>query len=101
MSQFYETIIMTMRVKVKYNIILSVFIFLFIQTAIAQTITVLEKGSNEPIPGVALYNHKKSKAIVTDINGKVSLAIFNENETIYFQNFLYEKLRLKKVKIAL
>ena len=89
-----------MRLKVKYNIILSVFIFLFVQIAFAQTITVLEEGSNVPIPGVALYNHKKSKAIVTDINGKVSLAIFNENETIYFQNFLYEKLQLKKAEIA-
>ncbi len=91
---------MTISIKVKHSIIFSIFLFLFIQTAYTQNITVLEEGSNEPIPGVTLYNFKKNKSLVTDINGKAALAIFNENETIYFQNFLFVKLNLKKSEIA-
>ena len=89
-----------MRLKVKYNCSLSIFIFLFIQTAFAQTITVLEEGSLVPIPGVAIYNLKKTKSLVTDFSGKVSLSDFKANETIYFQSFLYQKLQLKKSSIA-
>lgn len=89
-----------MFIKVKYNIIFSVFLFLFLQVASSQTITVLEENTKEPIPGVALYNLKKTKSLVTDLNGKADLDIFNTNETIYFQNFLYEKLQLKKSEIA-
>jgi hemoglobin/transferrin/lactoferrin receptor protein len=91
---------MTMSLKVKCNIIIGTILFLFIQGAFAQNLTVLEEGSNEPIPGIALYNLKKTKTLVTDINGKVSLSIFNANETIYFQNLLYEKIQLKKSEIA-
>lgn len=91
---------MTISIKVKYNIISSIFLFLFLQLSFAQTVSVLDEETNEPIPGVALYNFKKSKSLVTDVNGKASLDIFNSNETIYFQDFLYEKLQLKKSEIA-
>ncbi|MFP4844749.1 TonB-dependent receptor domain-containing protein [Winogradskyella sp. PE311] len=91
---------MKMYTRVNYNIFFSVFLFLLIQSAFSQTITVLEKGTNEPIPGVALYNLKKTKYLVTDINGKAQLDKFNDREIIYFQNLLYEKLQLRKVEIA-
>ena len=74
--------------KVKCNIIFSVVLFLFIQMVFSQTITVLEEGTNEPIPGVALYNLKKTKYVITDINGKAKINIFNGREIIYFQNLL-------------
>ncbi len=89
-----------MRLKIKYTIVLSLFIFLFFQTAFSQSIAVLEEGSNEPIPGVALYNLKKTRYVVTDINGKAKLDQFNDREIIYFQNLLYEKLQLRKLEIA-
>ena len=60
---------MTMSIKVKFSI-LGVFLFLFLQTAYTQTITVLEEGSDEPIPGVAIYNLKKTKYVISDITGK-------------------------------
>lgn len=91
---------MTISIKVKYNIILSIFLFLFLQLSFAQTVTVVDDETNEPIPGVALYNLKKNKSLVTDINGKAPLDIFKTNETIFFQNFLYEKYQLKKSKLA-
>ena len=89
-----------MRLKVKYTTILSLFILLFSQLVFSQSITVLEQDSNEPIPGVALYNLNKTKYVITDINGKAKLDNFNDRETIYFQNLLYEKLQLKKIEIA-
>ncbi|TCK67661.1 hemoglobin/transferrin/lactoferrin receptor protein [Winogradskyella wandonensis] len=64
-----------------------------------QVISVFEASTEEPIPGVVLYNLKKDKSVITDINGKVSIDIFSANETIYFQNFLYNKLALKKSEI--
>lgn len=91
---------MKMCVKVNYNIIFSVVLFLFIQMAFSQTITVLETGTNEPIPGVALYNLKKTKYVVTDLNGKAELDKFNDREVIYFQDLLYQKLQLRKLEIA-
>ena len=90
---------MKMCIKVKCNIIFSVVLFLFLQLSFSQTITVLEKGSNEPIPGVALYNLKKTKWAVTDINGKAPIENFNDREIIYFQNLLYEKRQLRKFEI--
>ena len=82
----------------KYTI-LSIFLFFSLQLSFGQTVTVLEQSTNEPLPGVALYNLKKTKFLVTDLNGKVEIDIFNINETIYFQNFLYQKLHLKKAEI--
>ena len=65
-----------------------------------QNITVLEESSNEPIPGVAIYNLKKTKYVVTDINGQAKLDSFNPRELIYFQNLLYKKLQLRKFDIS-
>ena len=45
----------------------------------AQTIVVKDAGSSEPIPGVVLYNFKKNKSVVTDIDGKADLNIFKNN----------------------
>jgi len=85
---------------VKYNIIFSVFLFLFLQIGYTQNITVLEEGSNEPIPSVAIYNLKKTKYVVTDLNGQAQLDNFNPREVIYFQNLLYQKVQLRKFDIT-
>ncbi len=69
---------------------------IFIQSVVGQTITVLERDTNEPIAGVAVYNFKKNKSVVTNLEGKVDIGIFDANETLYFQNFLYHKLIIKK-----
>ncbi len=64
-----------------------------------QSITVIEALTEEPLPGIVLYNLKKTTSVVTDINGKASLENFTTQETIYFQNFLYGKLELKKSEL--
>ena len=91
---------MKMQIRAKCNIVFTILLFLFIQFAYTQTITVLEKESDDPIPGIALYNLKKTKYVVTDINGQAKLDSFNDREIIYFQNLLYQKLQLRKVEIA-
>ena len=84
----------------RLNILLGVFTVLFLQSSYSQTITIYEGQTNEPVPGVALYNLKKTKSVVTDLNGKVSIEVFDDNETIFFQNLFYEKIKLKKSQIA-
>jgi len=89
-----------MCIKVKCRIIFSVVVFLFFQVSFSQTITVLEKGSDQPIPGVALYNLKKTKYVVSDSVGQAKLDRFNPREIIFFQNLLYEKFQIRKFEIA-
>jgi len=79
--------------------ILSIFLFFFLGVSFGQTVTVLEQSTNEPLPGIVLHNFIKSKSVVTDINGKVKIDQFNDKEIIYFQNFLYKKIQLKKPEI--
>ncbi|MGK0322960.1 MAG: hemoglobin/transferrin/lactoferrin receptor protein, partial [Psychroserpens sp.] len=64
----------------------------------SQTITVVEEGTNEPIVGVSIFNLKRDKSVVTNLDGRASLALFNVNETIYFQNLLYKKKSIKITK---
>ncbi|MBR9913400.1 MAG: TonB-dependent receptor [Algicola sp.] len=65
----------------------------------SQTIKVLDEATNQPIPGVTLFNTNKTKSAITNINGEASLEVFNEDELIYFQNILYTKKGLKKSEI--
>ncbi|RYH76052.1 TonB-dependent receptor [Flavobacteriaceae bacterium 144Ye] len=66
----------------------------------AQQIQVIEKGTNLPISGVTIYNSDKSKSVITDIDGYTTLSQFDDNETIFFQNLLYQKLKTTKAEIA-
>ncbi|WP_298900829.1 TonB-dependent receptor [uncultured Psychroserpens sp.] len=77
--------------------VLLIFSFLFCE---AQTITVLEEGTTEPISGVAIFNFKKDKSVITNIDGKASLELFTENETIYLQNILYKKKAIKITQLG-
>ena len=86
--------------KTKTYYIIYVLFVIFSANLIAQTITVKEKDTDEPISGVVLYNLKKTKSVITDIDGKVQIDIFDNEETIFFQNLLYTKIQLKKSEIA-
>ncbi|WP_460220589.1 TonB-dependent receptor [Psychroserpens sp. MEBiC05023] len=65
----------------------------------SQTVRVIEEGSNEPIAGVTIFNSKKNKSVITNLEGEASLNQFDDNEMIYFQNILYIKKALKKSAI--
>ena len=88
-----------MNIKLQDSYIFTILLFLVLQLSFGQTITVLEKGSNEPISDVALYNLKKTKYVVTDFEGNANIDKFNDREIIFFQNFLYEKKQLRKFEI--
>jgi hemoglobin/transferrin/lactoferrin receptor protein len=89
-----------MYIKLKCSIIFSILLCLCFYSTFAQTITVLEEGTNQPISGVSLYNLKKTKYEVTDFDGNAVLDKFNDREVIYFQNLLYEKLEIRKFEIS-
>ncbi|NNL82126.1 MAG: TonB-dependent receptor plug domain-containing protein, partial [Winogradskyella sp.] len=65
-------------------------------TANAQTIKVLEAGSNEPISGVLISNKNKSKTVITNFNGEAVLDKFEDNEVIFFENLIYNSAQSTK-----
>ncbi|WP_353777475.1 TonB-dependent receptor [Winogradskyella sp. 3972H.M.0a.05] len=73
--------------------------FFFTSFLFSQNIQVLERETNAPISGVTLYNFNKSKTAITNINGEVKIDVFSDDEVIYFQNLLYEKISLSKSEI--
>jgi len=81
--------------KVFITLLLSFFTF-YIN---AQDIIVLDQATNEPISGVVAYNKSKSKSVMSDFDGKISLAGFDTNETIIFQHLSYFNFKTEKNKI--
>ncbi len=84
------------RVRRFYTFLLLFFIAKLISS---QNITVIEEDTNIPISGVAIYNFKKNKSVVTNLNGLADISIFDTNEVLYFQNLLYEKVEIRKSEI--
>jgi hemoglobin/transferrin/lactoferrin receptor protein len=78
---------------------LSLLFIFFLSICNSQTIQVLEDVTNVPIPGVTIFNSKKDKSVITNLDGEASLDQFSDNEMIYFQNILYVKKALKKSTI--
>ena len=81
------------------KVILIVFI-VFSNTLLSQTVTVLDKSTKTPMSGVALYNLKKTKLVVTDINGKANVDNFFLTESIFFQNYSYRKIETSKLVLS-
>jgi len=77
--------------------ILCVFSFLLCNS---QTVTVLEEGTKTPISGVTIFNFKKDKSVITNLDGQASISGFTKDETIYFQNILYKKRAIKIAKLG-
>ena len=55
----------------------------------SQEVTILDATSKEPIIGAAVYNNSKSKSVVSDFDGKVSLAKFDKKERLNIQHVSY------------
>jgi hemoglobin/transferrin/lactoferrin receptor protein len=90
-----------MSVQLKRYTVTIIFLFLFLQWSFGQTVTVLEAGTQTPIPGVAVYHLNKSKPLITDMYGKVSLDDFTADGLIVFKDFLYETVQFTKSEIAI
>lgn len=65
----------------------------------SQTIQVLDIDTETPIPGVAIYNHDRTKAGVTDFDGYVEISLFSSDETIYFQHISHLMVAIIKDRI--
>ncbi|MWW24526.1 TonB-dependent receptor plug domain-containing protein [Algibacter lectus] len=63
-----------------------IFFVLFTCVSFAQNVKVLNKTTQEPIFGVAIYNVDKSKSEITNFRGEASLSEFDEGEDIYFKH---------------
>ncbi len=81
--------------KVLFTLLLGFFFF----NVSAQEALIIDQATNEPIAGVVAYNKSKSKSIMSDFDGKISLDSFNSDETITFQHLSYFNLKTEKNKI--
>ncbi len=67
--------------------------------AFPQKIQILEADTKHPVSDVALYNNNKTKGVISDFDGYVSLDIFTTNEKINFQHASYYNIILTKKQI--
>ncbi len=80
----------------------NIFVFfscLILFVAHAQEVTILDEMSNEPIVGVVVYNSSKTKNFISNLEGKVSLNLFSDNEKIIFQHISHNKISYIKSKV--
>ncbi|MFD1616461.1 TonB-dependent receptor [Gelatiniphilus marinus] len=78
----------------------AIFLLLFAPNVlIAQHIKVLDKLTNEPIFGVAIYNTNKSKSVISNLDGEANLDLFSNTETIYFKHLTHHLKKLTKSQI--
>ncbi|WP_158846725.1 TonB-dependent receptor plug domain-containing protein [Algibacter sp. L1A34] len=78
----------------------SIFFFFLIWASCAQNVKVLNKRTQEPIFGVAIYNVDKSKSEVTNFRGEASLSEFQDTEVIYFKHLSHVLKQTTKVEIG-
>ena len=62
----------------------------------AQELVILDQETREPILGVAVYNSSKSKSVISDFDGKVTLDKFEKNDLLIFQHISYINERVFK-----
>ncbi|QXP60411.1 TonB-dependent receptor domain-containing protein [Olleya sp. HaHaR_3_96] len=74
-------------------------LFFFSFSVSAQTIKVLNKTTNEPVFGVAIYNTDKSKSEITNLNGEASLDSFKSTDLLYFQHISHKLKEIRKSNI--
>ncbi|MBT8260092.1 MAG: TonB-dependent receptor [Bacteroidia bacterium] len=80
--------------------ILSILFSFFFLSALAQEITILNKNNRAPVVGVAVFNQTKSVSAISDLDGKVSLNRFKNDDQVTFQHISFEKVTIKKSKIS-
>ncbi|ALJ05453.1 TonB-dependent receptor [Pseudalgibacter alginicilyticus] len=80
---------------------MKVFFFFFFVVALsqAQQIKVLNKQTEAPIWGVAIYNFDKTKSVITDANGEANIKMFSASEVLYFQHLSHIINSRKKSEI--
>jgi len=88
-----------MKFLVSMNKIVFIFFFLFFGIVSAQEVAVLDSDTKEHIVNVAVFNNDRSKTVLSDLNGKCDLSIFDKNERITFKHISFEAYRSTKSQI--
>lgn len=76
------------------------FFLIFILPVTAQVVTVVDTDSGEPLVSVAVYNKSKSQYAISNVDGRVDLNSFTDQEIIYFQSISYATYKTAKSNIA-
>lgn len=80
--------------------VLSCLFLLLLSTASAQEITILDKGTKEPLVNVAIFNADKTKTAISGINGKVDISAFSDTEVITFKIVTHQETYRRKREIG-
>lgn len=59
----------------------------------AQNLLIIDKTTQQPIPGVAVYNNNKEIASISNSKGEVSLVPFKNSDSIYVQHISFKLVR--------
>ncbi|MDZ7680495.1 MAG: TonB-dependent receptor [Fodinibius sp.] len=73
---------------------------LYMSAAFAQTVTVVDEETDEPLVGVNIFTEDRSVARVTDREGQASLDKFKNEETIIFSYVGYRQVRYSYDELA-
>ncbi len=65
----------------------------------SQEVTVLDRNTNQSIPGVALFNASKQTSTITDLDGAANIDGFENSDTIYFKHISYQTFKISKNEI--
>ena len=82
----------------KHKILCFSFI-LFTAFVWSQKVKIVDRDSNLPIPGVAVFNQAKTVFATSDIDGIVRLDDFDVSETLNFQHLFHVALTISKAEI--
>lgn len=90
------------------KIFLSFILLLFHWQVHSQTITVIDKTTRQPIPGVAIYTPDYTKSSTTNAKGQATMSEFKSEDSVYLKHISYQTLKTtyrfiseKKFKIEL
>ncbi len=61
---------------------------------VSQEILILDGVTGFPLEGVALFNSEKTKAIITNQEGKAPLSVFSEGDSLNIQFYGFESLKV-------
>ncbi|WP_378180718.1 TonB-dependent receptor domain-containing protein [Aquimarina sp. SS2-1] len=79
--------------------IVVVFTMFFITDITAQSITVISRSNNQPIPSVTIYNKTKSQIVLTDFDGIADISGFSASEILFFEHISHIKTTFTKSQI--
>ena len=72
------------------------FFFTSLKLAYSQSITIRNKVTHETIIAVAAFNNTKTKSSISDLEGRIDISIFTDNETINFSHLSYTSISFLK-----